>query len=52
MLELKMKMVQEQRQQLKMKLLLRYNMKIVIHWRDKNLVGAFFLMEGNEQTFG
>ena len=38
-----MKMVQEQRLQLKMKFLLGYNMKIVVLLGNKNLVGAFFL---------
>ena len=42
-----MEMVQEQRLQLKMKFLLGYNMKIVVLWGDKNLVGAFFLVEEN-----
>ena len=40
-----MEMVQEQRLQLKMKFLVRYNMKIVVLGRKKNLVGAFFLMK-------
>ena len=40
-----MEMVQEQRLQLKMKFSLIYNMKIVVLWEDKNLVGAFFLVE-------
>ena len=42
-----METVQEQRRQLKMKFLLGYNMKIVVLWGDKNLVGAFFLVEEN-----
>ena len=42
-----MEMVQEQQLQLKMKFLLGYNMKIVVLWGDKNLVGAFFLVEEN-----
>ena len=36
--EAKIKMVQEQWLQLKMKFLLGYNMKIVIKWKDKPLV--------------
>ena len=36
-----MEMVQEQRLRLKMKFLLGYNMKIVVLWGDKNLVGDF-----------
>ena len=40
-----MEMVQEQRLQLKMKFLLGYNMKIVVLWGDKHLVGAFFLVQ-------
>ena len=40
-----MEMVQEQRLQLKMKFLLGYNMKIVVLRGDRNLVGAFFLVE-------
>ena len=40
-----MEMVQEQRLQLKMKFLLDYNIKILIFWGDKSLVGAFFLVE-------
>ena len=35
-------MVQEQRQQLKMKLFLGYKMKIFVLWGDKNLVGDMF----------
>ena len=38
-------MVQEQRLQLKMKFLLDYNLKIVVLWGDKDLVGTFFLVE-------
>ena len=37
-----MAVVQEQRQQLKMKLFLGYKMKIFILWGDKNLVGDMF----------
>ena len=40
-----MEMVQEQRLRLKMKFLLGYNMNIVVLWADKNLVGAFFVVE-------
>ena len=40
-----MKMVQEQRLQLKMKFLLGYNMKTVVFWGNKTLLGAFFLVE-------
>ena len=40
-----MEMVQEQRLQLKMKILLGFNMKIVVLWGNKNLVGVFFLLE-------
>ena len=39
-----MEMVQEQRLQLKMKFLSGYNMKIVVWWGDKNLMGVFFLV--------
>ena len=38
-------MAQEQWLQLQMKLLLGYNMKIFVFGVDKNLVGAFFLVE-------
>ena len=38
-------MVKEQWLQLKMKLLLGYNMKIFVSEGDKNFVGAFFLVE-------
>ena len=37
-----MEMVQEQQLQLKMKFLLGYNIKIVVLWGDKNLVGGTF----------
>ena len=40
-----MEMAQEQWFQLQMKLLLGYNMKIFVFGGDKNLVGAFFLVE-------
>ena len=40
-----MEMVQEQRLQVKMKFSLSYDMKIVILWGDKNLLGTFFLVE-------
>ena len=40
-----MEMVQEEWLQLQMKLLLGYNMKIFVSGGDKNLVGAFFLVE-------
>ena len=40
-----MEMVQEQRLKLKMKILLGFNMKIVVLWGNKNLVGVFFLLE-------
>ena len=39
-------MVQEQRPQLKMKFLLGYNMKIVVLWEDKNLVGGSICLGG------
>ena len=44
-MKLKRKWLQEQRPQLKMKFSLRYNMKIVVFWGHKNLVGAIFLVE-------
>ena len=47
-----MEMVQERRLQLKMKLLLGYNMKIVALWGEKNLVGAFFLVEEDYPSLG
>ena len=34
-----------------MKFLLGYNINIDISLGDKNLMGAFFLVERNEQTF-
>ena len=38
-------MVHEQRLQLKMKFLSGYNMKIIVLWGDKNLMGVFFLVK-------
>ena len=46
-----MEMVQEQRLQLKMKFLLGYDMKIVVLWEDKNLVGLFFLVKEGYPMF-
>ena len=46
-----MEMVQEQQLQLKMKFLLDYNMKIFVLWRDKTLVGAFFLVKEDYPRF-
>ena len=40
-----MEMVQKQKLQLKIKFLLNYNMKTVVLWGNKNLVGVFFLVE-------
>ena len=40
-----MEMVQEQQLELKWKLLVGYNTKIVVLWGHKNLVGTFFLVE-------
>ena len=40
-----MEVVLEQQLQLKMKFLLGYNMKTVVLWEHKNLVGVFFLVE-------
>ena len=37
-----MEMVEKQQLKLKMKFLLSCNIKIVVLWRDKNLVGIFF----------
>ena len=42
MFEVKMKIVQEQRQQLKMKFLLGYNMKVFIQKGDKKLMAGIF----------
>ena len=46
-----MKMVQKQRVQLKLKALLVIKWKLLFRGGNKNLVGAFFLVEENEQTF-
>ena len=46
-----MEMVQKQRLQLKMKFLLGYDMKIVVLWEDKNLVGLFFLVKEGYPMF-
>ena len=52
--EVKIKMVQEQWLQLKMKFLLVYNMKFVIKWGEWTLGGVGgggFLVGGDEQMF-
>ena len=46
-----MEMVQEQRLQLKMKFLLGYDMKIVVLWEDKDLVGLCFLVKEGYPMF-
>ena len=46
-----MEMVQEQRLKLKMKFLLGYDMKIVVLWEDKDLVGLCFLVKEGYPMF-
>ena len=51
MYEVKMKMLQGQRLQLKMKFLLGYNMKVLFIWGDKDLMGGIFPGGGEGTNF-